>query len=554
MAHPFLQIKTEETRTIDADASRLFQVIFNEQKKAAEAKGQDREEPRINVSVLISKMSFYYEKIRNMVDYKEEYLLRKNAVERILRRQIVIESVIKQLNLDEIAKHLLTELIRAGYLPNNNVPIAKITEISQVIEKYIVLRHSCHQAASVDFQTKNELSRWMIALAASEIEERLGDSEIDGTVVKNMYGILKDGVELPDDSPYLSDLQLQIYIGIHRSFLKYDRDMLSYIIFKYYVSGWKTAGRAEADRIGRQLLALKTAIDRQIDHPLSRQLSRLISRYTIFFRVLTEIIQDNPVSSYLAFKQEAKSFAKLVKEKCEENYKRAKKKLWRSALRSIIYIFITKSVFAVLLEVPTVAFFGGEINNFALAVNVSFPALLLYLIVLFSKQPGEENTKKIIEGIEEIVFTEKKRSDKFRLYTPAQRSVFINTFFGLFYAVTFLFSFGAVIWALNKINFNWVSIVIFLFFLTLVSFFASRIRRGIKEVFVVEPKENILSFLSDFFYTPIILAGKWISEKFSRVNVFVFILDFIIEAPFKIFVEVAEEWSRYVKERKDGIM
>jgi hypothetical protein len=38
------------------------------------------------------------------------------------------------------------------------------------------------------------------------------------------------------------------------------------------------------------------------------------------------------------------------------------------------------------------------------------------------------------------------------------------------------------------------------------------------------------------------------------VNVFVFILDFIIEAPFKIFVEITEEWTKYVKERKDDIV
>ena len=53
---------------------------------------------------------------------------------------------------------------------------------------------------------------------------------------------------------------------------------------------------------------------------------------------------------------------------------------------------------------------------------------------------------------------------------------------------------------------------------------------------------------------PIVATGKWLSEKFSRINVFVFFLDFIIEAPFKIFVEIAEEWTKYVKERKDELV
>ncbi|PIX11448.1 hypothetical protein COZ73_02680 [Candidatus Falkowbacteria bacterium CG_4_8_14_3_um_filter_36_11] len=130
----------------------------------------------------------------------------------------------------------------------------------------------------------------------------------------------------------------------------------------------------------------------------------------------------------------------------------------------------------------------------------------------------------------------------------------MGAIFGIIYTITFFLTFGAVIWVLDKIKFNWISIVIFLFFLALVSFFAIRIRKNIRELIVVEQKENILSFFSDFFYVPIVSAGKWISEKFDKVNVFVFILDFIIEAPFKIFVEIAEEWTKYVKERKDEIV
>jgi predicted nuclease of restriction endonuclease-like RecB superfamily len=39
----------------------------------------------------------------------------------------------------------------------------------------------------------------------------------------------------------------------------------------------------------------------------------------------------------------------------------------------------------------------------------------------------------------------------------------------------------------------------------------------------------------------------------SRVNVFVFVMDFILEAPFKVLVEIAEQWTRYVRERKEDI-
>jgi hypothetical protein len=93
-----------------------------------------------------------------------------------------------------------------------------------------------------------------------------------------------------------------------------------------------------------------------------------------------------------------------------------------------------------------------------------------------------------------------------------------------------------------------------LFFLTLVSFFSLRIRKVAREMYIVEGSESILSFIADFFYVPIIEVGKWLNEKFSRLNFLVFILDFIIEAPFKVFVGIAEDWTRYVRERKEEIM
>ncbi len=555
MASPHLQKKTEEKLTVSDCGKQIFQVIYREQKQALEKK-QDEEIPKIKVSRLISKMSFYYEKIRNTVDYKDEHLLRKNAIERILRRQIIIERAIKQHESRDISRHLLTELIRAAYLPNNEIPEAKIDEIGAIIKKYAKLREGYEQSLKNggNADKRGEIIRWIIALAASDIERNLGYSPTDRTVVNNMYKILLDSIRLPDDTEYGKDKDIQVYVGIYRSFLKYDRDMLSFIIFKYYNSGWEHADEDEAGRIGKNLELVKEAIDHQIDHPLARQLDRIISRYTVFFTILTDVVDDDPVTVYDQIRKDPKAFPRLIKQKCANRYQKVRSKLWRAAVRSIFYIFITKSIFVVILEVPATRWFGEVINPVSLFINITFPAILLFLIVFFTRLPGEDNTGRIVEGIDEIMFEERKRTDQSRLRAPAKRSRIKNTIFGLVYTFTFFLSFGLVVWALGKIKFNIVSIIIFLFFLALVSFFSIRVRKGTKELLVVEPKENIMSLFVDFFYTPIVAVGKWLSENFSRINVFVFILDFIIEAPFKIFVEVAEEWTRYVRERKEEIM
>ena len=45
------------------------------------------DEEKIKVHQVSSKVAFLYEKLRNAVDYQEEHLLRKIAIERILKRR-----------------------------------------------------------------------------------------------------------------------------------------------------------------------------------------------------------------------------------------------------------------------------------------------------------------------------------------------------------------------------------------------------------------------------------------------------------------------------------
>jgi hypothetical protein len=77
--------------------------------------------------------------------------------------------------------------------------------------------------------------------------------------------------------------------------------------------------------------------------------------------------------------------------------------------------------------------------------------------------------------------------------------------------------------------------------------------KGVKDLIIVDRRENIFTFLTDLFYMPIILVGRWLSSQFSKINVFIFLFDFIIEAPFKVLMEIAEDWTKYVRERRDNV-
>ncbi len=557
---------------LNDNAKKLFQAIYNDLNRSSD---KDDESPRLQVSELISKMAFFYEKVRNAVDYDEDHLLRKNAIARILKRQVRIEGLLKASTTEELAHHLLAELIRASYLPNNTLPEAKIKEVAQILDKYLRLKQEALKSFDANLGLKTDLKKaknvlqdkskivvWVLTLAACEIEDSLVRSQTKQAMVNVMFDTLRQELVLPPELPYGRDLDIQIYLSISRTYSRFDEDMLSFVLFKYYNQGWiddkvDKLFRLSDEKIlavANNIYDLKSAIDFQLKHPLKKQLDKIVRRYALYFTVLQEVIASDPAKVYNEFKQNPKTFFNGVRKVCNQKYKKAKARLWRAATRSIIYIFLTKSIFVFLIEIPAIHWFNQPLNQAALAVNIAFPAILLFFIVTFTRVPGEANTERIVEGVTEISLLGAERRNPIKLRNPKKRNRIVNTIFNLIYTATFFVSIYFIVWFLTQVNFNWVSIVIFLFFLAFVSFFSIIVTKGVKELLVIEKKENLFSFLLDLFYMPIIMAGKWLSGNISKVNIFIFIFDFIIEAPFKILVDIAEDWTKYIKERKDNMV
>ncbi len=121
------------------------------------------------------------------------------------------------------------------------------------------------------------------------------------------------------------------------------------------------------------------------------------------------------------------------------------------------------------------------------------------------------------------------------------------------YAATFLITFSLLYAFLGALKFTWVSSLIFIFFLCIVSFFAFRLRVAAREFVVIETLASFRTVILDFFSLPILRAGQWLSESVSRINIFIFFFDFIIETPYKIFLNVLEDCFAFMKEKKEEL-
>ena len=564
--NPKLHEQASFILTPNVNTKKLLQVIYRAQH--GQAKDMS-DQPKIKVSSVISRMAFFYEQIRNAVEYKEEYLLRKGAIKRILRREIVIEGETQDYQSTEISEHVLTELIRGGYLPNNQLPTTLIDEVAVIIKKYLVIKNiaapSISRKISKDLTKRdlreireeitkhNQLVDWLIAVAASEIEARLCQDPVLNQAIKNLYEYLSANIQLVNQQELAKDLPIQIYLSINRNFAKLDDDMLSFILLKYYIAGWQNLPENRWPIIAKNIEKIRQAINSQLKSPLAEPLNKITSRYAVATSVLLELLRQDPVGVYTNLKTDPKSFSRQIKKICEQKYTKAKKLLWRAAVRSIIYIFITKGVLVILLEVPANKLFGAEVEPLALLFNALFPPALLFSSVLITKVPNESNTEKIINLVNELSFEEYRRSEPIQLRIPQKKVSFLRRIFNFFYGLTFIITFGAIIWLLSIFHFTWVSILIFLFFLVFVSFFIIRIKKATNELKVIEEKESLWRTLFNLFSLPVISVGKYLSEKFNKINVFTFFLDFIIETPFKFLVNIAEDWTNYVNERKNQI-
>lgn len=497
------------------------------------------EHATISVNETISKFAFLYERIRNAVDYKDDHLIRKAAILRIMKRQLVLETEPRV-----IADRLIKELISARYLPNAALPESKTGEVAERIRKF-------QAVARIKAGSERHLE-WIRAVVAVEIEETLVDAKTEKELAGFLFERLAESVRIKDGALDDTERRLQIYAACLRSFQKADEEVLGYKLLRAHLPEWiRPEEWIENPRpIAERLVAQERRIKQCLKHPLAPAFMRAVKPWAVSLNVLRDVIQEKPEEAAELLDKPDSLSVKVVR-KAESRYASSRGRVRRGTVRAILYLFVTKMLVALLLEVPLEWLWYGAIDRLSLGVNLVFPPILMFFVGLLIKIPGNKNTERLKLGVQELLSDEPLpiREIKAR---PSRRGM-RQFWFSAAYAFTFLLSFGLTISLLKALHFTWLSIGIFLFFLCIVSFFGFRLRVAARELFVVEGKQGLFAMFVDFYSLPILRAGKWLSRSINRINVFLFFFDFLFEAPFKIFLSVLEEWFAFLKEKKEEL-
>lgn len=519
----------------------------------SEAEKVDEDVEMLKVNTVIGKAAFVYEKIRNAVDYQEDHLVRKHAIYRILRRKLIYEKVIlenyllDQYHQENLSKHLLQELIRGGYIPGK-MPVRMVTVVDAITGKYNAL---LAKIKDVDGTISQKLFRYFLEMAAVEIEAALIPPKKEKALINAMFSIYNNRIKLADERIEEKEKELQVYLACHRVLFKWDDGMMRTLLLNLYYPEWKSADEKLITRIANNAAKIVDEFDKQLAYPWQRQIQKVLQKKAIVFWILQDMIESNLKAAKQVF-SDPEMLEAEIKKAISKRYKGVGVKLRRGVVRSIIYVFFTKMVLALALELPMDWYLAGAINYFSLAINIGFPPFLMFVVAIMIRMPKKENTEKIINEIKVIVF--KQEGQVFKVKYPARRGTVMRFMFNLIYSLTFIFSLMVIFRALNILDFNFFSSLIFVLFLTLVSFFGIRIRRPVQDLLTIDKRDNIIGSIVDFFALPFVSMGRWMSVKFSKINILAYFLDLIIEAPFKLLIEIFEDLFGFIREKKEDVM
>lgn len=497
-------------------------------------------ERKIAVNPVVSKFAAWYEKFRNVMDYREEEVILRAAIERILKRRLLLGGDGKT-----VASSLVRELVWARYFPNETIPIAMVEKVEKRIDLFLELRRKILLKHLIGEMTLNE---WMYHLMSSSLEKMLNPNKGKDVVSNLMFHLLRDNITISDDSNQARDAQ--VFIAVRRAFAKDDIAFLRYHLFTQFF------GELSADNlddISENFLSGYKEIQKQLSYPLKDRIFGYIRRKTAVFLILEDILRTHTGKMPQLYQKE-EELKKAIFSACEIRYNAVASKVRRAIVRSVIFILLTKVVFALAVEGTFEKLVYGKILWRSIAINTAVPPLLMLVVGFFIRAPGESNSTRIFFYIKSILFDEHPNiGGQLNLKkSPDGKRPILNTVFTVSWLLAFVLTFGAIIMGLTKLHFNIASQGVFLFFLAIVSFLAYRIAL-VPKTYMVEEAQGLLTPVVDFFFMPVVKVGRHLTEGIYQINILIFIFDFIIETPFKGIFAFFEQWFFFLHAKREEL-
>lgn len=490
------------------------------------------------VNPLVSELASWYEKFRNSIEYRDEEVILRASIERILKRRLALGGT-----GTTAAKPLLKELVWARYFPESLYTEETITKIEKIIDFYLHLKTEAVKLGLND----GKMRELMFQLMSSDVEQTLHPNKVEEAVGGYIFHVLQKNISCEENMEEERDVQL--FIAIRRA---YSKDDIAFLRFKLFTQYFGKMSHQEVETVAEKFKEAYLQIESQLKHPARFKILSYVKRQIPAFLIMEDIFASHENIKELS--QNAEELDNEVLSACRKKYKTISEKVRRAIIRSVIFILLSKTMIAFGVEGTYERIFIGHVQWVTLALNVIIPTMFMVIVGFSIRTPGEKNSRLILTRIHALLFDEEPKVGRLIAFpVPDKKPRSITEWvFGVLWVVAFLLSFGAVSLGLSLLHFSIVSQGIFIFFLAIVSFLAYRINITAHE-YSVESSQGILTPIIDFFFMPIARVGQYLTAGISQINIFLFILDFIIEAPYKAIVGFFDQWFFFLHSKREEL-
>ncbi len=474
-----------------------------------------------------------YEQLRNAAEYTEEHLLIQHAIKRFYRRLILTSG---EDGLKLSGEELIAELTFAGYIKNDTVSDQTVQELNTLAEEYIGAFHRLLHEKGVSATTAEH---WSLDVLSVRAERLVGEEEYNEIFAQMAFDHFKKSLDFTKifNGKTPIDIETALYVAVHKALLKSDEPMIrAALLDRYRTTPNDRVSYIHANQQIDTLLASSTLDD----------LLRIVDRRGAPLRIVKRMIDENSRLETLV--PDEKHFISSFETQTDNEYKSISQRINRGIVKSVLFLIITKVLIGVAIEVPYDMVVHGMINWLPLAVNLAFPPIYMLLLRATLLPPSSANTARLVSEVQQIFYGQRGRD-------VVRRSV---NKFGTGYNVAYAFFFILVLFGVAFLlwrfaEFEIVHLVIFFVFLSGASFLGFRLSRMIRELESIDSQQNGWTVLRDFIYMPFVVVGRWMSEKYSKMNVVAMVLDMLIELPLKTVLRLIRQWSAFISSKKDQL-
>lgn len=514
----------------------------------------------IHVDEIASRVAKFYEMVRKVVDWKEDNVLRRSAIERALKRTLFpkLTGVTLETNIDtyRVAYSITADLIRGGHLPNDEIPAESVLMVEASLKKYLyILKHAQFPSGDlIPLKRKINFATFIIELASCEIEEILTNPVKERALLQAMTESLASRIRvLPEGTFPDEEKKTHVFIATCRTLFDLDDHFILYELIKFSYPGWLQPDAELLTRLTQDIPKLWVESHKVLEHPLSRQLYGIAERIDTVFMLTGDVIDEYKDSPQKLGKtlEDKTAFTAQLTEAYDKRFISLKTRLMRLAIFSTLSVFLSNWVTFFIVEVPLASLFYEGFNVVTAVIDFAVPTAFMFALVSIIRPPPTENIKNVLTAVYQFAYEGQKRK-LYDVYLQKRRNPMFTFIMGVLYMIMMLGVLGGVGYIFYIARLPITSVIFDTFTIALTFFAAVLIRNKAKEL-SVDDRSSIWEFLLDMISVPIARVGSFLAAKWKEYNIIAILFTFLIETPMVVIFDFIENWSQYIKERRSEL-